>query len=155
MNRFIKTNIKDFLKENRFEKRDEEQYKGCSISDLLRMELIENFFNKVEVNPEYNIEDPNYFKLIDNWDGYDDQVYIQNNLSENEFIFWEGWVDSCWDSLYLKDEYKGLSKVESIEKIIKNRFPRIGDEFLFKIKEWNYFKYKGKFIMKIVFIKTN
>ena len=149
--KFIQTTIQDFLNENRFDKRDEEKYINCSMSDLTRMELIDTFFNSVKNNPSYNIEEPNYFKLIDNWDGYDDQVYIQNKLNENQFIFWEGWVDECWKSLYLKPEYKGLNKTESINKVINNRFPRIGEEFGFKIINYEYFKYKGKFIMKVVF----
>jgi len=98
-------------------------------------------------------DEPNLFKLIDDWYGYDDQVYIQNNLSDNEFIFLEGWVDECWKGWYLKPEHQGLTKTDSIEKIVRDRFPRIGQEFGFKIKEYNYFKYKGKFIMKVVFYK--
>jgi len=151
LKRFIKITIREFLNENRFEKRDDEQYKNCLMSDLTRMELIEMFFNNVESDPMYNIEEPNLFKLIDNWDGYDDQVYIQNKLNDNEFTFWEGWVDECWKGLYLKSEYKGLDKISSIEKVISERFPRIGQEFGFKIKEFNYFKHKGKFIMKVIF----
>ena len=151
MNRVKKWN--QFFEKNRFEKCDEEQYKSCLISDLARMELIEMFFNIVEINPKYNIEEPNHFKLIDYWDGYDDLVYIQNNLIENEFIFWEGWVDECWRGLYLKPEYEGLNKIESINKVIKERFPRIGKEFGYKVKDYSYFKYKGKFIMKVVFSK--
>jgi hypothetical protein len=153
LKQFIKTTIREFLNENRFENRDEEQYKTCLMSDLTRMELIEMFFNKVEANPNYNTEEPNLFKLIDDWGGYDDQVYIQNNLSDNEFIFWEGWVDECWKGLYLKPEYRGLAKTDSIEKVIRDRFPRIGQEFGFKIKGYNYLKHKGKFIMKVVFYK--
>lgn len=153
LRKFIATTIREFLNENRLEKRDEQQYKNCLMSDLTRMELIEMFFKNVEINPKYNIEEPNYFKLIDDWNGYDDQVYIQNNLSENEFIFWEGWVDECWKGLYLKPEYKGLNKIESINKVIKERFPRIGEEFGYKIKNFNYFKHKGKFVMKVVFSK--
>lgn len=149
----INNAIYEFLNENRFEKRDEEQYKNCLMSDLTRMEHIEIFFNKVDSNPRYNIEKPNYFMLIDDWNGYQDQVYIQNNLIENEFIFWEGWVDECWKALYLKPEYKGLNKIESINKIIKERFPRIGEEFGYKIKDFSYFKYKGKFIINIIFSK--
>lgn len=153
LRKFIKTTIREFLNENRFKKRDEEQYKNCLMSDLTRMELIDMFFNKVKDNPSYNTEKPNYFNLIDDWNGYDDQVYIQNNLSENEFIFWEGWIDECWKGLYLKPEYKDLNKIESINKVIKERFPRIGEEFGYKIKDFSYFKYKGKFIMKVVFSK--
>ena len=153
LRKFIATTIRQLLNENRFEKRDEEQYKSCLMSDLTRMELIQMFFNNIKNNPTYNIEDPNLFKLIDGWDGYDDQVYIQNKLTENEFIFWEGWVDECWKSLYLKPEYKGLDKINSIKKVINERFPRIGQEFGFKIKEFDFFKYKGKFIMKVIFYK--
>jgi hypothetical protein len=153
LRKFITTTIRELLIENRFEKRDEEQYKTCLMSDLTRMELVEMFFNNVETNPKYNMEEPNLFKLIDDWDGYDDQVYIQNKLSDIEFIFWEGWVDECWRGLYLKPEYKGLDKISSIKKVINERFPRIGQEFGFKIKEFDYFKHKGKFIMKVVFYK--
>lgn len=152
-NKYIKTTFTEFLNENRFEKRDDEQYKSCLMSDLTRMELIEIFFDKVKENSKYNIEAPNLFKLIDGWDGYDDQVYIQNNLKENEFIFWEGWVDECWKGLYLKPEYIGLDKINSIKKVINERFPRIGQEFGFKIKEFDYFKHKSKFIMKVIFYK--
>ncbi len=153
LRQFIKTTIRECLNESRFEKRDEEQYKTCLMSDLTRMELIEMFFNKVKTNPNYNTDEPNLFKLIDDWDGYDDQVYIQNNLSDNEFIFWEGWVDECWKGLYLKPEYKGLTKTDSIEKVIRDRFPRIGQEFGFKIKEFDYFIHEDEFIMKVVFYK--
>jgi len=36
LKQFIKTAIREFLNENRFEKRDEEQYKTCLMSDLTR-----------------------------------------------------------------------------------------------------------------------
>ena len=139
------------ITENRFERRDEEQYKNCFMSDLVRMELIETFLNKVQNDPSYNKEEPNYSKLVDDWDGYDDQVYIQNNLDENEIIYWEGWVDECWKSLFQKPDYKGLSKTECIKKVITQRFPRIAEEFGFKIKDFDYFDYEGEYIMKVIF----
>lgn len=144
---------KNELSENRFEKKDEKQYENCLMSDLTRMEIIEDFFKKVNNDPDYNKEAPYFTKLIDNWDGYEDQVYIQNDLKNNRFIFFEGWVDECWKSVYLKPEYKGLNKIEVIEKIAKERFPRIAKEFGFKLESHNYFKYKGKFITKITFVK--
>lgn len=153
MRKELITTFKGFLNENRFQKRDEEQYKTCLMSDLIRMELIEMFLNKVKINPNYNTDEPNLFKLIDDWDGYDYQVYIQNKLSDNEFIFWEGWVDECWKGLYAKPEYRGLNKTDSIEKVIRDRFPRIGQEFGFKIKEYDYFIHDEEFIMKVVFYK--
>ena len=139
------------ITENRFERRDEEQYKNCFMSDLVRMELLETFLNKVQNDPSYNKEEPNYSKLVDDWDGYDDQVYIQNNLDENEIIYWEGWVDECWKSLFQKPDYKGLSKTECIKKVITHRFPRIAEEFGFKIKDFHYFDYEGEYIMKVIF----
>jgi hypothetical protein len=36
---------------------------------------------------------------------------------------------------------------------VKDRFPRIAEEFDYKIKSYGAFKYKGKIIMKVVFIK--
>ena len=57
------------------------------------------------------------------------------------------------ENVYLKPEYKGLNKIEVIEKTAKERFPRIAQEFGFKIESHNYFKYKGKFIAKIIFVK--
>ena len=145
--------LKEYLNENRLDKRNEKQYQNCLTSDLIRMELIDMFFQNVNENPNYNLNDPDYFQLIDDWDGYDDQVYIQNNLKNNEFIFWEGWVDSCWDALYIKPQYEGLNKIDAIEKVITERFPRIGEEFGYIIKDYNYFKYKGKFIMNVIFLK--
>jgi hypothetical protein len=63
---------------NRFQLKDTPQYRGCLMSDLTRMELIDNFLQKLNDNPKYNTEEPDYEMLLDDWDGYDDQVYIQN-----------------------------------------------------------------------------
>lgn len=153
MSRFIKTTMLEFLNKNRIDKRNNEQYKNCLMSDLIRMELVDFFLNKVENNPDYNIDEPDYFKLIDEWDGYDDQVYIQNKLTENMFIFYEGWIAECWKALYLKPQYKGLNKTDAITKVITERFPRIGEEFGYTIKDFSYFKHKGKYIMKVIFSK--
>ena len=84
--------------ETRFQKMGEEKYKSCFISDITRMEIIDNFFNRVNENPNYNTEEPDYDMLLDDWDGYDDQVYIQNKLDEDTIVFYEGWVDSCWSA---------------------------------------------------------
>ena len=153
MGKNILVSLNEFINENRLEQRETEKYKNCFTSDLIRMELIDMFFKKIEQVSSYNIEEPNKFKLIDDWDGYDDQVYIQNNLIENEFIFWEGWVNECWKAALMKDEYKNMKKEDIIEKKINQRFTKIGDEFGFIIKSYDYFKYKGKYIMKIIFSK--
>ena len=41
---------------NRFQLRDDERYKSCSMSDITRMEIIDNFLRMVQEDPNYNIE---------------------------------------------------------------------------------------------------
>ena len=142
----------DSIDENRFEKMGEEQYKSCSMSDITRMEIIDNFFKQVNENPNYNIDEPDYDMLLDDWDGYDDQVYIQNKLDNNTIIFYEGWVDACWSAVYNKPQYKGMSKKQVIKDIITNRFPRIGEEFNMTIKDYGYMNDDG-YIMYVVLEK--
>lgn len=119
---------------------------------LIRMDIIDDFLKNVKTDPNHNKKEPNYFKLIDDQNGYDEQTYIQN-INDNEFILQEGQVDSCQSGLYSKPEYEGLSKSESIKKVVRDRFPRIAQEFGYVIKKLEAFKYKGKFIMKVYFMK--
>jgi hypothetical protein len=122
------------------------------MSDLTRMELIDNFLQKLNDNPEYNTEEPDYEMLLDDWDGYDDQVYIQNK--GESIVFWEGWVSSCWEAAFKKPQYKGLKKSEVIDKIIDERFPRIAEEFGMEIIDYGFFDDDG-FIMYIEMKKQN
>lgn len=142
--------IINFISENsRFDKMNDERYRDCYVSDIMRMEIIGNFFKKVDENPNYHKDPPNYDKLMDDWDGYDDQIYIQNKLNEDTIIFYEGWVNSCWSAAYQKLEYKGMGKKEIIENIINKRFPRIAEEFNLTIEDYGYIKHNG-FIMYVV-----
>lgn len=86
-------------------------------------------------------------KLTDTWDGYDDLVFTEND--GNDIIFYEGFVKSCWDSLFMKDEYNGLSKEEAVQKMIDERFTRISNDLGLNLKEYSF---DGK-ILKIVFNK--
>jgi len=142
------------FEENRFQKMGEDKYKSCYMSDITRMEIIDMFFSKVKENPDYHKEKPDFDLLTDDWDGYDDQVYIQNKLEDDTIIFYEGWVDSCWSAAYNKPQYENMSEEEIIESIITNRFPRIGEEFNMAIQEYGYF-YKNGYIMYVVFKKMN
>jgi thymidylate synthase len=53
---------------NRFQLKDTPQYRGCLMSDLTRMELIDNFLQKLNDNPEYNTEEPDYEIHVDDPD---------------------------------------------------------------------------------------
>jgi len=149
----LQTTIRRILREEtRFQKMGEDRYKSCLMSDITRMEIIDNFFKQVNENPNYNTEEPDYDMLLDDWGGYDDQVYIQNKLDNNTIIFYEGWVNSCWSAVYNKPQYKGMSKKQVIKDIITNRFPRIGEEFNMDVIDYGYVN-DGGYIMYVVFKK--
>jgi hypothetical protein len=139
----IKSMMGVIFEENRFQKMGEDKYKSCSMSDITRMEIIDMFFSKVKENPDYHKENPDFDLLTDDWDGYDDQVYIQNKLEDDTIIFYEGWVDSCWYAVYNKPQYKNMTEEEVIENIITNRFPRIAEEFNMTIKDYGYMYRNG------------
>ena len=147
----MKDLIRKILKESRFEKMGEEQYKSCSMSDITRMEIIDNFFQKVKENPKFNTEEPDYDMLLDSWDGYEDQVYIQNKLFEDKIVFYEGWIESCWNAVYRKPQYRKMDEEEVIEDIINKRFPRIGEEFNMRISDYSYFNDGDGYIMYVEF----
>ncbi len=92
-------------------------------------------------------EKVNIKKLTDTWDGYDDLVFVEND--GDDIIFYEGFVKSCWDSLFMKEEYKGLSKDEAVQKMIKDRFARISNDLGLDIKEYTF---DGE-ILEIIFNK--
>jgi len=111
-------------------------------SDSLRSDIIKNNLKKFKINPNLNKEEPDYDNLLDPYEGYENQTYIQNDLENNKIIYWEGWSEYCWNSLYQKEEYKKLSKKEAIEKLIKERFPKIAFDNNLKILNYNYFFYE-------------
>lgn len=146
-------NIKNFfeyLKENKIKlKLDNIAYDNFSLPDVIRMELIDIFFKNVKNDDNYNKSEPILFKLIDDWDGYDDQVYIQNNLEDGCIIFYEGWVKACWDAILKNVLYKDMSKKEVLENFLSNRMTKMSKELNLTIVDSEYFLYKGKYIMKI------
>ena len=136
-----------------------ESQTNCKLaSDIVRLEMIEEFLEIVKEEPEYNIEEPEYDSLLDTWDGYKWQTYIQNDLKNNKIIYWEGWVKECWDAVYNKPNYKGLSKTDVISKIVKERFPLIAKDLNMKIIDFDYWYEESwtdgvdnGYIMKIIF----
>jgi hypothetical protein len=153
----LQETIRKVLREesNRFIKIGEEKYKSCSMSDITRMEIIDNFIKKTQTNSNYNIEEPDLNMLLDDWDGYEDQVYIQNMLDKGKIIFYEGWVQSCWNAIKTKSEYKGMNKKEVIDSVITKRFPRIAEEFNMVIDDYGYFNNRKGYIMYVIFKKYN
>lgn len=154
----VKQIMKYINSKNIQEVRGPSKYVNCHLSDLIRMDKIEEFLNEIEKNPEYNTEEPEYDWLMDPHGGYPEQTYIQNKLENGEIVFWEGWSSYCWKGLYSKPEYKGLSKENALKKIFRERTPRIAQEFDMTIKDADFFWHdagdddaENGYIMKIVF----
>jgi len=102
-----------------------EDYACTYFSDALRTDMVINVINKIkkgdEDELEFHIDEPNYDELLDPWDGYEYQTFIQYVPDENKIIYFEGWSKECWKSLYAKPEYKGIKKEAAIEKVVKER----------------------------------
>ena len=132
----------------------EKAYTNCKYtSDNIRISNIEFYLEKFKKDKNLNTEDPNYDMLLDDWNGYDDLTYIQNDLKHKKIIYYEGWDESCWVGAYSKPEYKGLNKKEVLIKF-KDRIKIISKIIGAKNFDYNYFYYKGEntgFITKIYF----
>jgi len=129
-------------------------------SDALRTDMIEEAMKLMAEDPEYNTGTPNYDDLLDPWDGYEYQTYIQNDLENNQIVYWEGWSKQCWDSLYAKPEYHGLSKPKAIVKSITERFPKIAADLGLHVGGYDYFFHdiwtegvEDGYIMKVILKK--
>ena len=123
-------------------------------SDNIRIKIINAFLKKIKINTKYNTHPPEDESLIDDFDGYDDQIYIQNDIAHNKIIYYEGWVDACWEGAYAKSEYKDLSKEDIINDVIDNRFPHIASKCGLKILNSTFYLYDNEYIMKITLKQT-
>lgn len=129
-------------------------------SDALRTDLVDDVLSKIIDNDieylEEIEEDPDTDMLLDPYGGYEYQTYIQ--YKNNKIIYWEGWSQLCWNSLYNKSEYKGLSKEDAIKKVINERiipsFEELNlkyiDSYYWYQKSWDDYIENG-YIMKIIF----
>jgi hypothetical protein len=65
-----------------------------------------------------------------------DGVFVYNRGEYIEFI--EYWAHSCWEGLYTKTEYKGLTKKKAIDKFILERFSKIAEKSNMKILDFSF-----------------
>lgn len=106
-------------------------------SDALRCDMILNFIEACKKYSNYNEGTPEYDMLMDVYEGYENQTYIQS-IPNKQFILYEGWSSLCWDALYSKDEYKGLTHIECLNKFFVERIPVIAKECNIKVIECKY-----------------
>jgi len=126
-----------------------------SFADALRKDLIEKYLEDIEdedIREEYS-EDPDYDLLLepDHWDGYEYQNYIQY-ISQNEFWVYEGFSSYCWEGFKKQKQYKKLSKEQIIESFIKNRAPKLGEEFAFTLYDSDYFIHESYYYQDYIMI---
>lgn len=120
-----------------------EEYKPHNfewLSDGIRLDMINDTIKEWESDEEYKEEcreEPEFDLLLDPYDGYESQSYIQY-INDNELCFWEGWSDLCWNGAYSKDMYKSMTKEEILEHIKNVRFPFIARELNMDIISFQY-----------------
>ena len=111
-------------------------------SDNIRYYYIQKALYSEEDNSILDIK-----KLTDTWDGYDDLVFVKK---QGDIItFYEGFVPECWKALYMKDEYKGLSKSEAVEKMVNERFRKIANDLNIEILDYIFNGYYLKINFKV------
>lgn len=106
----------------------------------MRLDIIQEVLDSIENDDYDNVDDPEYDWLLDPYEGYENQTYIQYNHDDGIITYWEGWSKLCWDALFNKKLYSGLSKDDAMESVVKNRIiPSIENEF----KNLKFIEYKN------------
>lgn len=134
----------------------EDRYICKNFSDNVRADLIEEFINIFKKHDDENLELPELDWLLDPYDGYPNQTYIQNDLKSSQIIFWEGWSSLCWDGAYSKPEYKGKSKEYILNDFKENRIIGISKSVGLTVVDFDYFFHdsyeeESGYIMKVTF----
>jgi hypothetical protein len=80
-------------------------------------------------------------------------LYKQDDLTYTQkvgdmIIQSEMWAQSCWEGLYSKPEYQGLSHKEAIEKFMKERIPKIAE-----LLNLEFIRYEFKNNVSRIFLK--
>jgi hypothetical protein len=126
----------------------------------MRADILEEQISLFKKYDDEGTDDVELDWLLDPYDGYPSQTYIQNKLEDNQIIMWEGWSNLCWDGAYAKPEYKGKSKKYILNDFKNNRIYDIAKSANLKVIDFNYFfhkiesydvDYKNGYIMKITF----
>ena len=128
----LKYLLKYLLKENKCDIDTRNKW-----ADAQRKELIKDFFDIVKNESDYNTEEPIYSELLDPYDGYEYQTYIQNKLNEQEIVLWEGFSEYCWEAF--EDKYPNKKRHDIIEEFITTRGKYLGDEFGMMMSDYDYF----------------
>ena len=65
--------------------------------------------------------------------------WLSEALNKEGYIdYYEFFIKTCWDGMFSKPEYKGLTKQEGVRKLVNERFTKIATHLNLKIIDWNY-----------------
>jgi len=96
-------------------------------SDKIRLDYLKQGLEKPQVSDDGMIDPSNI-------EGAEDLVVVLNH--GNYVMFYEMFVESCWDALFEKPEYVGLDEETAIEKLVMNRFTKIAEAAGEKVLDW-------------------
>jgi hypothetical protein len=116
---------------------DTETFPGVLSVVVQKEFFIEDFLKEVEEDPEYNIDEPEIIDLLDTDDGYNWQTYIQNDLENGIFIYWEGFSKYCWKAFCRKYPFK--KKENIIQMFIDTRAKDLAKDFGYELIDADYF----------------
>ena len=126
-----------------------------SFADGVRHGLIQDFLKCVDIDPQCNEDEPEIYDLLDPHMGYDYQTYIQNDIKNNRFIYYEGFSSYCWKAFMKQKQYRQMSKEEIIKSFVENRGNKLGSDFGYELIDWSYDFYDvgdfGDYILNMTF----
>ncbi|MCK9477061.1 MAG: hypothetical protein M0R46_14135 [Candidatus Muirbacterium halophilum] len=119
---------KDFINEN------VEEIKLKYISDNIRYDLLKKTIDSDIIDSHT----PSKKEITDSlWKLEGIFCY---NRPDNTIEFYEYWVKSCYDGLYMKPEYKNLSKEEAIDLFMSDRFSLIAKKANCEVINYEFVK---------------
>ena len=107
-------------------------------SDEIRLSYIEDALKEPISDKE-----PSHMEILNS----DDWTIVRN--FGNKIIYYEFWGKPCWDALFQKEEYRGLTRKEAIDKFIIDRFTPMVNSIGYNVGKVN-FRYN---FMRIELIK--
>ena len=97
-------------------------------SDQMRIEYLKNAIESDSLTlADTDLNEDNDFTMV--------------KKKGNETIYYEQWNPECFEALFQKPEYKGLTEGQAVEKFIKTRFPKTAKEAGYKQTGWTYGSY--------------
>jgi len=110
---------------------EDDQCNLSYISDRMRLDYVKGGFNKPTELQQYTKEE-----LAEDLLNQDDLVMVLNYGSYVKY--YEKFVDSCWDALFQKPEYKNLEIGEAVTKLVNERLKKVAEYAGGDLVDWSW-----------------